>query len=92
MRASLCRKPGSLRDCADVAGLTLYDADLMAILGLGKSAFYPRKKSGLYRFLEVRPQLGGRTQYSGELVQRWRNGAGRSQGFSLRPVGQRASR
>ena len=63
----------SLRDCPDVSGMTLFDADLMAVLGLRTTAFYARKKSGLFDRFKVIPQFGGRTQYSGRLVQEWRD-------------------
>lgn len=76
----------SLRDLHDVSGLTISDRELMEILGLKKSEFYKRKAQRLYEFLECRPQLGRGTQYSGALVQRWRDAAGTSQGFSLRRV------
>lgn len=64
-----------LRQRADVSGLLLDDNDLMQIVGLKKSAFYRKKKDGLYQRFEVTPQLTGYTQYSGALVQRWRDGA-----------------
>lgn len=84
----------SLRDCQDVSGLTLSDAELMEILGLKKSEYYRRRKRGLYERFEVERAVGSRRQYSGTLVQRWRDGAGKApsrgagttQGASLRRV------
>jgi hypothetical protein len=76
---------GRLRECHDVSGLTLTDRQLMDVLNLKKSSFFAKKAKGLFRFLEVEPRLG-RTEYSGLLVQRWRDGAGRPQGRSLRAV------
>jgi hypothetical protein len=96
-----------LRDRHDVSGLTLSDADLMDILGLKRSAFGLRKKAGYYKRFLCRPQIGNRTQYSGTLVQKWRDGfgkddrlgvgrlerkAGEPQGGSLRLVKNAAGR
>jgi hypothetical protein len=55
--------------------VTLHDIELMEVLGIGHSNFYRRKKSGEFRFLEVRPQLAKSvTLYSGRLVEQWVNG------------------
>jgi hypothetical protein len=70
----------------NLAGLILYDRDLMQLLGLKKSAFYRRKHEGVYDFLLLRPQLRGHAQYSGTLIQKWIDGAGTSQGLGLRRV------
>lgn len=71
----------SLRDLRDVSGLTLSDRELMELLDLKKSEFYKRRKLGAFVFLECSPRLGRRRQYSGALVQRWRDGVGASSPF-----------
>jgi predicted DNA-binding transcriptional regulator AlpA len=64
-------------DARDLTGRLLNDDELMAVLGIKKTSFYQKKKEHLFEFLETRPQLTGYTQYSGTLVQRWLDGAGR---------------
>jgi hypothetical protein len=49
----------------------VFDADLMAIIGLKHSQYCVKKAAGEFRFLEMRPQLSGNTQYSGLLITRW---------------------
>lgn len=68
----------SLRDLRDVSGLTLSDAELMEILGLKKSEYYRRRKEGRYEFLECERGLASGRLYSGALVQKWRDGAGKA--------------
>jgi hypothetical protein len=52
------------------------DSDLMRVLGRSHGWFYPRKKRGEFRFLEVDPPLPGitETQYSGLKIVSWLNG------------------
>jgi hypothetical protein len=55
----------------------LRDADLMRVLGIGKSRYCVNKRLGAYRFLEMRPQIDGQgTLYSGRQVQTWVDGGG----------------
>jgi len=54
--------------------VVLRDRDLMTVLGLKHSRYAMRKKSGEFKFLELRPQPKGWTLYSGRLVQQWVRG------------------
>lgn len=79
----------TLRECADVSGRTLSEQEFMDLLDIRKSTYYARKKEGRYRFLEVTKgpdgkHLGHKTEYSGALVQRWRDGVGTASAFGQR--------
>jgi hypothetical protein len=76
-------------DARNLTGRLLNDDELMAVLGIKKTSFYQKKKEHLFEFLETRPQLTGYTQYSGTLVQRWLDGAGRIHKASGPQIGAR---
>lgn len=67
----------------------LRDHELRAVLGLGHSSFFRRKRAGHFRFLEIQPQLPvADTMYSGALVDRWLDGEMTADG-EPRPVTRR---